>query len=86
MGGRIGDIGHSVQRGGDILSERFEGMSPEWQKEHEKAFERAQNEAQQHFHRCHSCNKYVCDACFRDCVQNVLHVKKYMLPGHVLRL
>ncbi len=66
MGGRIGDIGHSVQRGGDILSERFEGMSPEWQKEHEKAFERAQNEAQQHFHRCHSCNKYVCDACFNE--------------------
>ncbi len=66
MGGRIEDIGHSVQRGGDILSERFEGMSPEWQKEHEKAFERAQNEAQQHFHRCHSCNKYVCDACFNE--------------------
>jgi hypothetical protein len=41
-------------------------MSPEWQKEHEKAFERAQNEAQQHFHRCHGCNTYVCDACFNE--------------------
>lgn len=66
VGGRISDIGYSVERGGDILSERFEGMSPEWQKEHEKAFERAQNEAQGHFHRCHSCNKYVCDSCFNE--------------------
>ena len=66
VGGRIGDIGYSVERGGDILSERFEGMSPEWQKEHEKAFERAQNEAQGHFHRCHSCNIYTCDSCFNE--------------------
>ena len=39
-------------------------MSPEWQKEHEKAFVRAQNEARQHFIRCHGCNRWVCDSCF----------------------
>ena len=66
VGGRVRDLAYSAERGGDILSERFEGMSPEWQKEHEKAFERAQNEAKEHFHRCHSCNKYVCDACFNE--------------------
>jgi ribosomal protein L40E len=66
VGGQLGHIGYSMEQGGDILSERFEGMSPEWQKEHEKAFERAKNEAQQHFHRCHGCHHYVCDACFNE--------------------
>jgi len=60
------NVGHSLERGGDILSERFYGMSPEWQKEHERAFERAQNEAQRHFHRCHGCHSWVCDACYNE--------------------
>lgn len=63
VGGKISNFGYAVDRGGHVLSERFLGMSPEWQKEHERAFERAQNEARQHFHRCHSCHHYVCDAC-----------------------
>jgi hypothetical protein len=37
-GGRLGDFGYSVERGGDILSERFEGQTPSRQKEHENAF------------------------------------------------
>ncbi|HWR18722.1 MAG TPA: zinc ribbon domain-containing protein [Clostridia bacterium] len=66
FGGALHDLGYSMERGGDILSERFEGQSPEWRKEHEQAFERAQNEAQQHFHRCHSCRTWVCDADFNE--------------------
>ncbi|UWG99146.1 zinc ribbon domain-containing protein [Dehalobacter sp. DCM] len=66
LGGKLSSIGYAAARGTDILSERFEGMSPEWQKEHEKAFELAQNEAGQHFHRCHSCHQYVCDDCFNE--------------------
>jgi hypothetical protein len=66
FGGKLWDVGYTIERGGDVLSERFEGMTPEWQKEHEKAFEMAKNEAQQHFHRCHSCRKYVCDACYNE--------------------
>lgn len=66
LGGRAGDLGYSLERGSDILSERFEGMSPEWQKEHENAFERAQNDAMQHFHRCHACNRWVCDTCYNE--------------------
>ena len=62
LNGALGDLGRSLERGGDILSQRFEDRSPEWQKEHEAAFEQAQNEAQRHFHRCHSCHKWVCDA------------------------
>ena len=66
IGGKVRDIAYSAERGGNILSERFEGRSPEWQKEHERAFEMAQNEARQHFHRCHGCHQYVCDACFNE--------------------
>ena len=66
VGGKMHNIGNAAYRGGDVLSERFEGKSPEWQKEHEKAFERCQNEALQHFHRCPSCNKYVCDQCHNE--------------------
>ncbi len=66
IGGRIQDIAYSAERGGSILSERFEDKSPEWHKEHEKSFEMAQNEAHQHFHRCHSCHQYLCDACFNE--------------------
>lgn len=64
FGEALGTFGYSLERSGDILSERFEGMSPEWQKGHEKAFDRAQNEARQYFRRCHGCNRWACDSCF----------------------
>lgn len=66
LGGRMSNLGYSLERGGDVLAERFDGMSPEWQKEHEKAFERGKNEAQQHFHRCHGCRIWVCDSCYNE--------------------
>lgn len=66
FGGIVGNVGHMAHAGESILSERFQGMSPEWHKEHEKAFAMAQNEAKQHFHRCHKCNKWVCATCFND--------------------
>ncbi|NLT58152.1 MAG: zinc ribbon domain-containing protein [Clostridiales bacterium] len=66
VGGSLSRLGNAASRGGSVLSERFTGMSPEWQKEHEAAFGRAQNEAQQHFHRCHACRQYVCDACHNE--------------------
>ncbi len=55
------NIGYNVQRGSDVIGERFQGMTPEWHKEHEKAFELAQNEAKGHFQRCPKCKKYVCE-------------------------
>ncbi|MBU5305149.1 zinc ribbon domain-containing protein [Eubacterium callanderi] len=66
IGGRASSVGYSLDRAGSVLSERFENQSPEWQKEHEHAFELAQNEAMAHFHRCHSCQKWVCDADFNE--------------------
>ena len=66
FGGTVGRAAWSAGYGGDVLSERFTGMSPEWQKEHEKAFIQAQNEAKQHFNRCHGCRQWVCDADFNE--------------------
>lgn len=36
-------------------------QSPKWHKEYEKAFELAQNEAKENFHRCPKCSKWVCE-------------------------
>ena len=57
-----GGIGGHISNGTDILSERFHGMTPEWHKEHETAFQKAQNEAKGHFQRCPKCRKYVCES------------------------
>ena len=66
FGGRLSNIGYSADRATDIISERFENRSPEWQKEHEQAFIQARNEALPHFHRCPSCNQFVCDHCWNE--------------------
>lgn len=56
-----GSIGGNIERGTDILSRKYEGMSPEWRKEHDDAFEVSQNEAKGHFIRCPQCKKWVCE-------------------------
>jgi len=59
--GAFGNLGYGLQQGSRVLAEKFQGMSPEWHKEHENVFALAQNEAMGHFHRCPRCKKYVCD-------------------------
>jgi hypothetical protein len=66
IGGAAGRVGNAAERGGGIASNQFEGQPPEWHKEHENAFDKAQNEAQPHFHRCPNCNKYACDHCWNE--------------------
>ena len=66
VGGRVRNLGSTASQATHVFSNQYEGRSPEWQKEHEKAFERASNEAMQHFHRCPNCNKYVCDQCWNE--------------------
>ncbi|MCL2757478.1 MAG: zinc ribbon domain-containing protein, partial [Coriobacteriia bacterium] len=66
IGGRTSTLGYGAERGADLLSNRYENRSPAWLKEHEAAFERAQNEARQHFHRCPQCNAHVCDQCWNE--------------------
>jgi membrane protease subunit (stomatin/prohibitin family) len=53
--------GYSIGQGADMMSDRFQGMTPEWHKEHEQAFASAQNEVKSHFHRCPKCKQLVCD-------------------------
>lgn len=55
-----------LERGADVISERFRGMSPEWRKEHEKAFEAAQAEIKGSFRRCPKCTKWFCHSCFNE--------------------
>jgi hypothetical protein len=66
VGGRAGNLGWGADRASGVISERFDGRSPQWLKEHERAFEHSQNEARQHFHKCPNCNSYVCDACWNE--------------------
>ena len=65
-GGRVSRLGYAGDRASNVLSQRFDGKSPEWHKEHEQAFERCQNEVKAHFHRCPNCNKYACDQCWNE--------------------
>jgi hypothetical protein len=53
--------GSAAGGGADVLSERFQGMTPEWHKEHDEAFDTASNEATGHFHRCPKCHLWVCE-------------------------
>ncbi|MDD5209109.1 MAG: zinc ribbon domain-containing protein [Elusimicrobiales bacterium] len=59
-------LGSSLTRGTNAISEKFNGMSPEWHKEHEVAFEAAQNEARGQFKRCPKCNKWHCETCWNE--------------------
>ncbi len=39
---------------------QFKGMSAEWHREHDNAFQQAVNEAKTHFTKCPKCRSYVC--------------------------
>lgn len=60
------DVGYSVDRGTDAISDRYGEMSAAWQKEHQQAFEDAQNETKGRFNRCPKCTKWVCDNCWNE--------------------
>ncbi len=75
MGGLLGaaaqiagkyNIGYGIERATDVISERHEGMSPEWRKEYDVAFEQSQIEAKAHFHRCPKCTEWVCENCWNE--------------------
>lgn len=60
------NLAYGLEEGGRVATNRFEGMSSEWHKEHEIAFKNAVNEAKGHFHRCSGCQSWVCDDCFNE--------------------
>jgi hypothetical protein len=55
------NVGGALQSGSNALGERFQGMSPEWHKEHQAALELTMHEAQGQFKRCPKCHHWVCD-------------------------
>lgn len=63
----VGESGDLAEKGGDFAEEfakKFGTMSPQWHKEHETAFEIAQNEAKQNFNQCPVCNRWACIHCW----------------------
>ncbi|MBQ6602101.1 MAG: zinc ribbon domain-containing protein [Eubacterium sp.] len=66
LGGKLGDLGRAVERGADVLRDKLADMSPEWRKEQEAAFDEAQEEVRPMFHKCPSCNKWVCNDCWNE--------------------
>jgi len=86
LGGKISQLGSAAERGTSILSQRFEGMSPEWRKEHEQAFGRMQDEAKRHFRRCPNCNSYVCGHCHNEeeglCTKCAPRQEVYVAKAH----
>jgi hypothetical protein len=59
LSSKIGNAGYTASRGADTLAQKYQGMTPEWHKEHDEAFTKAQNEAMNHFKQCPKCHKYV---------------------------
>ena len=59
-------LGWGAERGADAIGAKFTGMSSEWHKEHEAAFEIAQNETKEHFKRCPRCKHWVCENDFNE--------------------
>ena len=66
LGGVAGDLGWALERGSDAVSSKFSNDSPQWRKEHETAFDKAQAEVKPMFKRCPACSKWVCADCFNE--------------------
>ena len=87
IGGKANRVAQAANRGSMAVAGNLHGrMSPEWKKEHEKAFELGQNEAKQHFTRCPSCNKYVCGQCWNEdsglCTRCAPRQEVYVAKAH----
>lgn len=66
FGGALGDLGSAVERGLDTVGANFSDQSPQWRKEHEQAFDAAQEEVRPSFKKCPMCNLWVCNDCWNE--------------------
>ncbi|MBQ6569708.1 MAG: zinc ribbon domain-containing protein [Clostridia bacterium] len=66
LGGKLGDLGWAVERGSNVIGDRLNDQSPQWRKEHEAAFDNAQEEVKPYFKKCPACNKWVCGDCWNN--------------------
>lgn len=61
------DVTKIANTGSDIaedLAKRYGAMSAQWHKEHDQAFDRAQEDAKAHFDQCSVCNRWACEYCY----------------------
>ncbi|MDR1441424.1 MAG: zinc ribbon domain-containing protein [Bifidobacteriaceae bacterium] len=90
VGGQGRTLGYGADRVSNHLSHRFEGRSPQWQKEHQHSFERSQEEAKPHFNRCPNCNGWVCDPCLNEdaglCTKCAPRQEVYVAKAHARAL
>lgn len=66
FGGTLGDLSNAVERGMDAVGSNFNDQSPQWRREHEQAFDDAQEEVRSSFRKCPLCNSWVCDDCWNE--------------------
>ena len=60
------NIGYGAEKVTDVIAGKHVGMSPQWRKEYDAAFELSQTEAKAHFHRCPKCTEWVCENCWNE--------------------
>lgn len=56
------DIDSSQRELAKILAKKYEGMSPEWHRGHDKALELAREEVVDILHNCSVCKRWVCES------------------------
>ena len=82
FGGKAAEAGWAMERGASVTGSRFEGESPQWRREHEEAFDAAQEEVRPNFKKCPSCNRWVCDDCWNEdeglCTECAPHEASYV--------
>ena len=66
LGGIASDLGWAAERGADAMRSNNGQDSPQWRREQEEAFDKAQEEVKPMFCRCPSCNKWVCTDCWNE--------------------
>ena len=66
LGGAANEFGWAVDRAGENIRGNWGADTPEYRKEYEAAFDSAQEEVMGLFHKCPSCNKWVCDDCWNE--------------------
>ena len=86
LGGLAGEIGWAAERGADALGARGGQDSPQWRKEHEEAFDQAQEEVKPMFRKCPACNKWVCEGCWNEesqlCIECAPREASYVAQAH----
>ncbi len=86
FGGIANDIGWAAERGSDAIRSHSGQDSPQWRKEQEEAFDRAQAEVRPEFTKCPACNKWVCSDCFNEdsglCIECAPREASYVAQAH----